>query len=103
MTELFEELHGSLHIMEASHFTARWPHAHEAHIHLLHQLTIFLAQGLDKPTRRKRSMSEASRQIVNAQFWEYRPSEPHNSHEAQQGPSVEVSKNPKAARLLEHR
>ena len=102
MTELFEELRGSLHIMEASQFTARWPHANEAHIHLLHQLIIFLAQGLDKPTKRKRSMPEASRQIVNAQFWDYRPSEPHNSHEAQQG-SVEVSKTPKAAKLLKHR
>ena len=62
--------------MEASHFKSRWPHAHEAHIHLLHQLTMLLAQGLDRPTKRKRAMPEASRQIVNAQFWDYPPSDP---------------------------
>ena len=76
MTELFEELNGSLHIMEASQFTARWPHAHEAHIYLLQQLTIFLTQGFNKPTKRKRSMPEASRQVVNAQFW----TEGHYNH-----------------------
>ena len=53
---------------------------------MLQQLTIFLAQGL-KPTKRKRSMPEASRQVVNAQFWDCRSSEHttamrHNRHPA---------------------
>ena len=105
ITDLLKTGDGGVSILSASQLTNKWPHALDAHIHLLHQLTLYLTQGSNKISKRCRNMLEADKRIMNARFWDPAAQMPQppatNMSSAAAGSSK--SKPLKADKMLEDR